>query len=145
MRVFLYVASGDAPPNLGLAAKPKDSTFLEGMPEPERLPAWLTEADLDYYSGEFERTGFRGGLNRYRNMDRDWEELPQLAGAKVQQPALFVAGERDAVLAFTNLDGMKQDVPNLRELVLLPGAGHWVQQERPAEVNDALIKFLRSL
>jgi len=144
MRVFLYTASGDAPEGLALAQKPKDSTFLEGMPEPERLPAWLTQADLDYYVNEFERTGYRGGLNRYRNMDRDWEELPQLAGVKVQQPALFIGGERDPVLRFTALDAMKEHVPNLRGTLLLPGCGHWVQQERPAEVNSALTDFLRS-
>ncbi len=83
----------------GFWLKPKDAKFLDGLPEPEKLPPWLTEADLDYFVSEFERTGFRGGLNRYRNMDRDWEELPQLAGAKVQQPALFIAGERDGVIA----------------------------------------------
>jgi len=145
MRVFLYTASGDAPEGLALAQKPKDSTFLEGMPEPERLPAWLTEADLDVYTKEFERTGYRGGLNRYRNMDRDWEELSELGGAKVQQPALFIGGDRDPVLRFTALDAMREQVPNLRNALLLPGCGHWVQQERPAEVNAALVDFLRSL
>lgn len=145
MRVFLYTASGDAPEGLALAQKPKDSTFLAGMPEPERLPAWLTEADLDYYTKEFERTGYRGGLNRYRNMDRDWQELADLAGAKVQQPALFIGGERDPVLRFTILDAMKEHVLQLRNALLLPGCGHWVQQERPAEVNAAMIDFLRSL
>jgi pimeloyl-ACP methyl ester carboxylesterase len=145
LRVFMYAASGDVPPGALTIDKSKDSTFLEGMPEPETLPAWLTEADIDYYTGEFERTGFRGGLNRYRNMDRDWQELPQLDGAKVQQPALFIAGERDGVIAFTNLDGMKANVPNLRKLVTLPGCGHWTQQERPAEVNAELIEFLKGL
>ena len=94
---------------------------------------------------EFERTGFRGGLNRYRNMDRDWEELPQLAGAKIQQPSLFIAGERDPVIAFTSIDAMKENVPNLRNVVMLPGCGHWTQQERPTEVNAALIEFLKGL
>lgn len=145
MRVTLYALSGDAPSGLGLGSKPKDSTFLQGLPEPERLPSWLTEADIGYYTAEFQRTGFRGGLNRYRNMDRDWDELPELAGAKVQQPALFITGERDGVRSFANTDGMKQNVPNLRDVLVVPGSGHWVQQERPAEVNDALIAFLRSL
>ena len=145
LRLFMYAASGDAPPNLGLGQKPKDSTFLEGMPEPDRLPDWLTEEDLDYYASEFARTGFRGGLNRYRNMDRDWEELPQLADATVQQPALFIAGEKDGVLQFTRTEPMQERVPNLRDIVLVPGAGHWVQQEAPAAVNDALLAFLREL
>ena len=145
MRLMLYGASGDAPQDALLSQKPKDAKFLEGMPEPKQLPSWLTEADLDYYTHEFERTGFRGGLNRYRNMDRDWEQLPQLAGAKVQQPALFIAGDRDGVLSFTGVDAMKANVPNLRDVIMLSGCGHWTQQERPAEVNAALIQFLREL
>ena len=145
IRMFMYAASGDAPEGWATEQKPATAKFLEGMPEPDELPAWLTEEDLDYYTAEFERTGFRGGLNRYRNMDRDWEELPQLAGAKVQQPALFISGERDGVRSFTNADAMQEHMPNLREMVTLPGCGHWTQQERPAEVNEELIAFLRDL
>ncbi len=147
MRLFLFAASGDAPAEATFWQKPKDAKFLDGLPEPEKLPSWLTQADLDYFVAEFERTGFRGGLNRYRNMDRDWEQLPQLEGAKVQQPALFIAGERDGVIAMNpaGIETMKQNVPNLRNVVLLPGAGHWTQQERPAETNAALIEFLKGL
>lgn len=143
LRLLLYNASGDGPRGAGLARKAKDAKFLDGMQEPDRLPSWLTKADLDYFTGEFERTGFRGGLNRYRNMDRDWKELPQLAGAKVQQPALFITGDRDPVLTFTSSDAMKASVPNLRDVLVLPGCGHWTQQERPAEVSAALVDFLR--
>jgi pimeloyl-ACP methyl ester carboxylesterase len=145
MRFLLYNVSGDAPRGTGLAQKPKDAKLLDGMPEPTELPSWLREEDLDYYVGEFERTGFRGGLNRYRNMDRDWDELSQLADAKVQQPALFVVGDRDAVLTFTSIDAMKASVPNLRKVLTLPGCGHWTQQERPAEVNGLVIEFLREV
>jgi pimeloyl-ACP methyl ester carboxylesterase len=147
MRLFLFAASGDAPQDPLTWQKPKTSTFLAGMPEPERLPSWLTEADLDYFTAEFARTGFRGGLNRYRNMDRDWEEIPELTGAKVTQPAIFIAGERDGVIAMNpaGVTAMKETVSNLRKTLLLPGAGHWTQQERPAEVNAALIEFLKGL
>ena len=145
MRLMLYDASGDAPRSAWQAQRPKDAKLLDEMRDPERLPPWLTEADIDYYTAEFERTGFRGGLNRYRNMDRDWEQSAHLAGAAVQQPALFVAGERDGVLRFTGTDAMKASVPNLRNVVILPGCGHWTQQERPAEVNSALIEFLKAL
>ena len=145
MRLTLYTWSGDAPKGAAFAGKPKGAKLLEGMPEPERLPPWLTEADLDYYVREFERTGFRGGLNRYRNMDRDWEELAHLEDATVQQPALFVAGDRDPVLGFTKMDAMTADVPNLRKVAMLPGCGHWTQQERPGEVNQELLEFLPSL
>ena len=146
LSLFLYMASGDGGPG-NFATKPKDAKFLDGMPEPAQLPAWLTEADLGYFTGEFERTGFRGGLNRYRNMDRDWEELPQLADARIDQPALFIAGDRDGVIAMmpTGIETMKQHVPNLRGVVILPGAGHWTQQERPDAVNEALIAFLKGL
>jgi pimeloyl-ACP methyl ester carboxylesterase len=142
MRLLLCNVSGEGPQVTGLMQKPKDATLLDGMPEPERLLSWLSEADLDYFTAEFERTGFRGGINRYRNMDRDWEELPQLAGAKVQQPALFITGDRDLVRLYTSVDPMKASVPNLRDVVTLAGCGHWTQQERPAEVNAALIEFL---
>jgi pimeloyl-ACP methyl ester carboxylesterase len=145
LRTFLYSASGDAPPGTGLAPKPKDAKWLDGMVDPETLPAWLTEQDLNHYAQEFERTGFRGGLNRYRNIDRDWRELSHLEDVQVQQPALFVGGDRDGVLTMIGLDAMKTFVPNLRKTVVLPGCGHWTQQERPAEVNAELIEFLNDL
>jgi pimeloyl-ACP methyl ester carboxylesterase len=113
----------------------------------EPLPGWLTEADIDFYTGEFARTGFRGGLNWYRNIDRNWQLLGPYAGAKVTVPALYVAGDRDLVLAFPGakelIANLKTFVPALRETVLLPGCGHWTQQERPAEVNAAICEFLR--
>ncbi len=127
------------------APKPKSATFFENAPPtPTKLPDWLTEEDLAYFVGEFTRVGFRGGLNKYRNMDRDWEDFPQLAGAKVQQPALFITGDKDPVRAFTSQDGMKENVPNLKEIVTLPG-GHWIQQERAKDVSAALINFLNGL
>jgi pimeloyl-ACP methyl ester carboxylesterase len=143
--VMLYSASGDAPEGAAMPAKKKGAGFLDGLPEP-RLPLpWFTEADLEYFAGEFERTGFRGAFNRYRNMDRDWEELPQLADAKVQQPALFIAGEHEVMPTLFGTDAMREHVPNLRDIITLPGCGHWAQQERPAEVNAALIQFLKGL
>lgn len=146
LRLFLYTASGDLEETDGnFWQKPPDAKFLDGLPEPKRLPPWLTEADLDYFAAEFERTGFRGPLNWYRNFDRNWELTPQLAGAKVGQPAMFIAGEKDGVMRFTSVEPMKQLVPDMRKLVMLPGCGHWTQQERPAEVNAELIAFLKGL
>jgi len=113
------------------------------------LPAWINEADIDFYAGEFKRSGFRGGLNYYRNIDRNWELMAPFAGAAVTVPALYVAGDRDMVLAAPGteqlLANMKHDVPALRSIKMLSGCGHWTQQERPAEVNAAIIDFLRSL
>ena len=145
MRRFLYAASGDVTEPLDFWQKPKTAKFLDGLPDPKTLPPWLTEADLDYFTADFSRAGFRGGLNWYRNFDRNWELTPQLAGATVTQPALFIAGERDGVLAMVPVDAMRERVPNLRRLLMIPGCGHWTQQERPAEVNAALIEFLEGL
>jgi pimeloyl-ACP methyl ester carboxylesterase len=113
----------------------------------KRSPAWLTEADLDFYTEEFRRTGFRGGLNWYRNIDRFWELTPFLTGAKIRQPSLFIAGEFDGVVTINRqaFDSLEETMPGLRKKVLLPGAGHWIHQERPIEVNDLLIEFLASL
>ena len=128
---------------------PRDGGWLSRMPEPGSLPEWLTDADLAFYAGEFERTGFSGGLNWYRNIDRNWELLAPWARAQVQVPTLYVAGERDLVLAFPGakemVENLKTFVPQLRRTIILPGCGHWTQQERPREVNTAMIEFLKFL
>ncbi len=119
------------------------------MVRPAVLPPWLGEADVDFYAGEFARTGFRGGLNWYRNIDRNWELLAPFAKAKVTVPALYIAGDRDLVVAFRGMDkiiaNLKDYVPLLRGTLMLPGCGHWTQQERAQEVNAAMIDFLRQL
>ena len=104
---------------------------------------------MDFYAGEFSRTGFRGGLNWYRNIDRNWELLAPFAGARVMVPALYIAGDRDVVLAFAGIDlaikNLSAVVPQLRGTIIFSGCGHWTQQERAAEVNAAMIDFLRRL
>ena len=123
--------------------------FLDGMRVGPELPPWLSQAELDVFTASFEASGFAGGLNWYRNIDRNWELLAPFAGAPVTIPALYMAGDKDLVVRFPGMtkaiEGLKRDVPNLRETVLLPGCGHWTQQERPAEVNAALIRFLSGL
>jgi len=102
MRMLLYSASGDASPEKRWRFLfNKSETFLDTGVAPERLPAWLAEADLDFFVGEFERTGFRGGLNWYRNIDALWESTPFLSGAKICQPSLFIAGELDPVITIS--------------------------------------------
>lgn len=149
MLMGLYTGSGDAPPDKRWRFLfDKSETFLDTGTVPETLPAWLTEADLDLYTEEFKRTGFRGGLNWYRNIDRNWKLLTQiLSGAKIRQPSLFIAGEFDGVITMYRqaFDSLEENMPGLRKKVLVPGAGHWIQQERPNEVNDLLIEFLASL
>jgi len=147
MRGILYGASGDAPrPAEPPAPRPAATTkFTDAFAVPETLPAWLTEEDAQFFVNEFKRTGFRGGLNWYRNLDRTWEMTGAWRGAKVTVPALFITGEKDGVRAFAPEAGIRDNVPNLKDLIVVPGAGHWVQQERPKEVNEALVKFLKSL
>ncbi|MFH9085259.1 alpha/beta fold hydrolase [Streptomyces sp. NPDC017673] len=111
------------------------------------LPSWLGERDLDVYAGEFERTGMTGALNRYRNMDRDWADLADQAGAQITQPSLFIGGERDASLAWLAdaLKAFPDTLPGLSGSHILDGCGHFVQQERPDETNRILLDWLASL
>ncbi|HEY5210353.1 MAG TPA: alpha/beta hydrolase [Stellaceae bacterium] len=132
-----------------IVAFPKHVRFAEAVWSnvTDTLPAWLTEADLDFYAGEFTRAGFRGGINWYRNLDRNWKMTAFQDGAKVTQPAVFIAGEKDAVLTITG-DAVKNQattMPRLTGTHLIPGAGHWVQQEQPDAVNALLVEFLRGL
>lgn len=149
LRRILYTLSGDPPPADRWRPVGPDGTFLDGTVNPDRLPAWLTEADLDVYVDQFNRAGFRGGLNWYRAQDLTWELTAAFAGAKVTVPALYIGGEDDRALDIPGLrralDRLPEAVPNLRDRILLPGCGHWTQQERPAEVNAALIAFLKDL
>ena len=108
------------------------------------LPGWLPEGDLDVYAGEFERTGLTGALNRYRNVDRDWEDLAELDGAPVTQPSLFVGGTLDASTTWMSdaIEAFPTTLPGLVSSHLLEGCGHWVQQERAEEVNGILAEWL---
>jgi pimeloyl-ACP methyl ester carboxylesterase len=151
MRKFLSSTSDDAPVNTEAAQPvvPQGGGILDIIHSPQTLPPWLTEQDIDYYTSEFERTGFSGGLNWYRTIEKSWELMAAWTGALVHSPALYIAGERDSVV---NIPGSQElianlriFVPNLRGTLLLPGCGHWTQQERPTEVNAALIEFLKDL
>ena len=119
--------------------------FIDRMPEPERLPDWLDQDELRFYVDEFTRTGFTGGLNWYRNLDRNWELTPQLADAKVAAPSLFVGGALDPVLRMADPSSGVAWLADHRGSVIVEGAGHWVQQEKPEEVNRALLGFLRGI
>jgi pimeloyl-ACP methyl ester carboxylesterase len=156
IRRILFSGSGEgrrAHAGLGNPAAvgmvPRGGGFLRHTAEPATPPSWLNEADVDFYAGEFTRAGFRGGLNWYRNIDRNWELMAPYAGARVTVPALYVAGDQDLVVHFRGMDqllpNLKKFVPELRQTIMLPGCGHWTQQERPKEVNDAIIAFLTTL
>jgi len=150
LRNMLYGGSGDAPRGgVDIGMVPRGGGFLRGPGAPATLPAWLSESDVDVYAAEFQRSGFRGALNWYRNIDRNWQLMAPFAGARVTVPALYVAGDRDMVVAFPGVDrllaNLERFVPSLRGTLMLPGCGHWTQQERPTEVTVALLDFLRSL
>jgi pimeloyl-ACP methyl ester carboxylesterase len=148
LRMTYFAASGDAPEGLWTASKPASAKFLDGMIDPPSLPSWLTTEDLDYYVAQYQEDGFRGPLNWYRNIDRNIAITPQLASAKIEQPALFIAGKKDLVLTFAGgglLAMMDQWVPNLKGKAIIEGAGHWVQAERPAPTNEALLGFLKTV
>jgi pimeloyl-ACP methyl ester carboxylesterase len=143
---ILYSASGDPPPEKRWNFLfRKDQKFIETGYLPAELPNWLTEKDIDVFTEAFKRTGFHGGVNWYRNIDRNWELTPFLSGANIRQTSLFVAGELDGVITMFRraFDHLEKSMPNLKQKVLIPGAGHWVQQERPQEVNELLIGFLK--
>ena len=154
MRGMLFTVSGDV--DLAQFKKmmelPKTAGFLDGLTQPEKLPAWLTEEDFEVYASTFERTGFRGGLNWYRNFDRNWELLAAFADRRITVPALFIGGLRDAVVTGPELAGESPAVQmlgsfcdDLRGKVLIEGAGHWNQQEAPDATNAALLDFLAGL
>ncbi|MBT4269413.1 MAG: alpha/beta hydrolase [Deltaproteobacteria bacterium] len=147
MKTF-YSLSGDAAPDKRWRfIFKKGERFTDTSYLPDSLPAWLTEEDIDFFAREFERTGYGAAVNWYRNWDRNWELTPFLTGAKIEQPSLFIAGGEDSVVAMMGpaIENQEASMTDLRKKVMIPGAGHWVQQERPQEVNKLLIDFLNGL
>jgi pimeloyl-ACP methyl ester carboxylesterase len=143
-RRALYGLSGDSPQVWPMLV-PEGGRLVESWPRPERLPAWLTEDDIATYVREFSAGGFTGPLNWYRNIDRNWALTAAWADAPITMSALLLAGDRDPVIAAFDLQrlraSMRAHIRDLRGFELIPGAGHWLQQERPAEVNAALADF----
>ena len=148
LRRFYYAISGDAPDG-SWPAKPHGARLLDGLIDPEPFPAWLSRADEDFFVAEFQASGFRGPLNRYRNHRRDFAWQQTLKDRVIAQPSLFIGGDRDLVLKM--LPGvdmvarMRPHLPGLRGAHLLPGIGHWTQQESPDAVNRLLVAWLKGL
>ena len=150
LRRFYYAISGDVKPGSWPMNKDAAATLLEGLEDPAVFPGWMTDSDMDYYVGEFEKSGFFGPISRYRNHTRDFEYLQSFKAQKIEQPAYFIAGDRDGAYNMFGADQdpleiMRRFVPNLEDAHILPGCGHWTQQERPAEVNALLVPWLSSL
>jgi pimeloyl-ACP methyl ester carboxylesterase len=148
LRSMLVGASGDVPTVVSPMVR-RGSGFLDAFDATTALPGWLSESDVDFYAAVFGRTGFRGPLNWYRNIDRNWELLAPYTGAQVSVPALYIGGDRDLVARIPGMDkviaSLTDTIPHLRRTIMLPGCGHWTQQERPREVSAAIVEFTSSL
>lgn len=151
LRRIYYSASGDFRSQKAGAfmAKALDAGFLDGLPDPQPISAWMSEADLDVFTAAFEGSGFRGPLNRYRAQDADFDELAPFKGKPITQPACFIAGERDPVRRFVPGHDLYANagahLADFRGATLIAEAGHWVQQEAPEATNAALEVFVRNL
>ncbi|MFE6509745.1 alpha/beta fold hydrolase [Nocardioides sp. NPDC057767] len=145
-----YSISGDGVlaagrgPRGALGLVPRGDRLSDQFVYPVGMPEWLTEADVDFYAGEFAGSDFFGPLARYRNIDRDWEDLAAFSDVPITVPSLFVAGEYDgpAITGRRQIERFDKTLPGLTRSVVLPRCGHWVQQERPAETNQLLLEFL---
>ena len=145
LRKFYHMGSGQMDLSL-IAPKPADADLLSDLPDPEQMGNWLSLADLDFYVEEFTSSGFRGPLNYYRNHNLTWQ-LTEGAPRAIEQPAMFVAGEKDGVImmAAQALQDMPNNVKDLRIKELIPNIGHWTQQEAPEAVNEYMVRFLREV
>jgi pimeloyl-ACP methyl ester carboxylesterase len=145
LKKFLVLGGGETD-LASLPAKGEHDDMFTNMPEPRSLPKWLTEADLDFFTKEFSGSGLRGPLNYYRNHDLYWE-LTKDAPTEIRQPAMFVAGTNDGVvmMAAAAIEMMPHFVKDLRINRMIPGIGHWTQQEAPEAVNDAILEFLKQI
>ena len=148
---FYFSASGDSPPlkpgekSMGFVAP---GSFLgDRFLFPSEPLSWMTEEDLNFYAEEFHKAGFTGGLNRYRNVDRDWIDFRGWHGAPILQPSMFIGGEKDGptILGASAIAGFKESLPQLHSSTILPDVGHWIQQEAAEEVNELLTDFLKSV
>jgi pimeloyl-ACP methyl ester carboxylesterase len=151
LRTFFYGGSGEAPDG-AWPEKPADASLLQGMVDPNPFPAWLTDADIDYYVGEFSKGGFFGPISYYRNSVLDFPWLDSHRGKKITQPSLLIGGDRDPPFYGFGREGvpgpvelMSANASDLRGVHVLPGCGHWTQQERPKEVTGFLLEWLKGL
>ena len=144
-RMIGALRTPDAANALLSMATPGPEGFIDRLPEPDRLPDWISQDELDHYIDVFTRAGFTGGLNWYRNFDRNWALTESTPSSTIAVPTLFIAGSADPVLGFMPRDRVSDVVSGPYRELLIDGAGHWIQQERPGEVNTALLDFLNGL
>lgn len=144
---FYWGAGGDVIDGPNISMVRRGGTLSEKFVYPDVMPDWMTDKDLDVYTREFEYSGFFGPLSRYRNVDRDWEDFSAFAGQPITIPSLFIGGEKDGptVWGASAIANYSQTLPNLFKSEILPGAGHWIQQERAERTSELLLEFLNSL
>jgi pimeloyl-ACP methyl ester carboxylesterase len=156
MSMVLYGASGEATAGRTMPTElpPMEGTgFLTQMGEPPALPymgpegPWLSADDLDVYADDFAHSGFFGPVSWYRNFDRNFELVGGLGAGRISMPSYFITGDVDVVRLMdpTGPERMRNTLPDYRGETIIPGAGHWVQQETPQAFNNALLGFLRTL
>jgi pimeloyl-ACP methyl ester carboxylesterase len=151
LRKLYFAGSGDSPGYWGGIDKKHGDALLDGLEDPNPFPAWMSEADIDYFVSEFTRSGFRGPLNRYRNHTRDFEYMSTVEDRVVHQPSLFVVGSEDLVLkmfggsAEAAVERMQANASDFRGAHVIPKIGHWTQQEAPEETTGILIDWLARL
>ena len=144
-RMLSGLTRSDDPAAAVRMIEPGSAGFIERLPDADTLPDWITADEVDHYVAEFTRTGFTGGLNWYRNLDRNWELMADPPAATIEVPAMFIGGTSDPVLSFMRPDRAPEVVTGRYREVLIDGAGHWLQQEKPDRVNELLLDFLSSL
>ena len=149
LREIYFALSGDAPSHQGWLQRPPGGGLLDGLVDPDPFPDWLKPKDIDYLVENFAAGGFRGPINRYRNQDRDFENLPEMGTRPVSQPSCFIAGSKDVVRRFVPDHDIYKNAaahcPDMRVNKIIDGVGHWVGEEAPGPVNDALLEFLDTL
>jgi pimeloyl-ACP methyl ester carboxylesterase len=144
-RVFGGPRRSDDTDAMARMLAPGPQGWVERLPDPVALAEWISPDEFAHYVDEFTRTGFTGGLNWYRNFDRNWELAADAPAKTITVPSMFITGSKDVVRTFTRADRATEVVTGEYHELVLDGAGHWVQQERPDEVNEALLKFLSGL
>ncbi|MGE0828753.1 MAG: alpha/beta fold hydrolase [Hyphomonadaceae bacterium] len=148
LRRFYFALCGEATGEWR-KERPASAKLFDGLPNPERFPAWMSEADLDYFVGEFERSGFRGPINKYRTFVEDHAFMDGRGDYTIRQPSFFIAGDKDGgwkmPVGVDTIARMRANTSDLRGVHILPGVGHWTQQEAPEETNRLLIGWLKGL
>jgi len=145
LKRIYFALSGDAPFGEWLKNRPIDSPLLDGLAPPPPGPlSFMTDAALDAYANQFRKGGFFGPLSWYRNWNANEAQARAYGDQRIRQPLGFLCGDKEIVLLmFDNgIERQREICDDIRMERILPGAGHWIQQERPVEVSNALIEFI---